>query len=97
MSLTVGTITGTLAGASGLGPRRPVAAGPNTPEAPAGSVDQVELSDRARQIAGQVEIKDGFDQAKVDAVRAALRDGTYLNPDKFDAALDGLIDEALRG
>lgn len=53
------------------------------------SGDQVELSSAARlytQLGDQPIRSD-----KVDAVRQQLAEGTYLNPDKMDAAMDRLL------
>lgn len=46
------------------------------------SVDAVQAADAASEIR--------FD--RVNAIRAALADGTYETPDKLDAALDRLLD-----
>ncbi|GEM_PF-4994341 len=53
---------------------------------PAREADEVEVSPEARTIRWD----------KVRAVRRALENGTYLDPNKLDVALDRAIDDAFR-
>lgn len=58
---------------------------------PSTKVDSVDLSPEARQAGEAARPSEPFRQSKVDQVRAQLSEGTYLNPDKLDIALDRLL------
>ncbi len=51
-------------------------------------IDSVEISDEARQAS---ETDRPARQDRINQVKAALADGTYLHPDKFDQAIDRLL------
>lgn len=55
--------------------------------------DRVELSDRARYLA-QLQQVPPVRQSLIDEVRAQIEAGTYDTPERLDAALDGLIEDA---
>lgn len=55
--------------------------------------DRVELSDRARYLAKLQQVP-AVRQGLIDQVRAQIEAGTYDTPERFDAAVDGLIDDA---
>ena len=55
--------------------------------------DRVELSDRARFLATLMQ-KPPVRQALIDMVRTQIESGAYDTPEKFEAALDGLLEDA---
>jgi hypothetical protein len=55
--------------------------------------DRVELSDRARYLAKLQQVP-AVRQGLIDQVRARIEAGTYDTPERFDAALTGLIEDA---
>jgi len=55
--------------------------------------DRVELSDRARYLAKLQQVPP-VRQSLIDQVRAQIEAGTYDSPERLDAALDGLIEDA---
>ena len=67
--------------------------GVETPAAiAAGEADRVELSEQARLIEQLRDMPD-VRQDRIEAIRAALVDGTYLTDEKLQVAVDRVIDE----
>ncbi|MGQ0628956.1 MAG: flagellar biosynthesis anti-sigma factor FlgM [Phycisphaerales bacterium] len=84
-----------LSNGSNVGALRAAFRRPVEVSAPAveGRTDSVELSTEARPIQGVPYGRipeQGFDAAKVERIRTQIREGTYLSPDRFDAALEKL-------
>lgn len=82
--------------------KSPAAPVESAPAVNSASADQLDLSPEAQQI-GQVQSSgpvqsnsvqpvSGIRAEKVDAIRAAIADGTYETPQKLSAALDRLLD-----
>ena len=62
------------------------------PKGPCGRPDRVEISDVARfldELARMPEIR----AEKVEQVRRAIAEGTYLTPEKLDLAIERLLNE----
>lgn len=57
---------------------------------PARGADKVEMTSEARELSKT----EGIRWERVMEIRRALQNGTYLDPDKLDVALDRAIDEA---
>jgi anti-sigma28 factor (negative regulator of flagellin synthesis) len=55
--------------------------------------DRVELSERAKYLAKLHQVP-AVRQGLIDQVKAQIESGEYDTPEKFDAALDGLIEDA---
>jgi hypothetical protein len=74
-------------GTAGRGAQRPADPGAARPS------DRVELSDRARYLAKLAQVPT-VRQGLIDQVRSQIEAGVYDTPERFEAALDGLIEDA---
>ena len=58
--------------------------------------DRVEFSESAANYDPQAASEAAM-QEKIQTIRSQIADGTYLTPDKLDAAIDRMLDELLGG
>jgi negative regulator of flagellin synthesis FlgM len=73
-------------------PHAPRFQGTEAASPPSVTVDELSLSDAA-QLVDRVRDLPDIRQSRVDALRAAIADGTYETSDKLDAAVERLLDE----
>ena len=84
-------------GAGHLGPIQPVQPGkaggiPGARQPSVPSDDTVEISDHGQFMSRMAELPD-IRQERVETVKAAIQEGTYLTPEKLDVAIERLLAE----